>query len=447
MKCKIELDYKNLLNFTNKQEISKYIERAQKAHQTVLDRNGLGGEMLGWKNLPSEITVEEIKDIKRSAQELASKCDVVVVIGIGGSYIGARAVIDSMRNSFSHLIDNDTPHIIWAGQNISGDYAFELKEMLEDKEVGVIVISKSGTTLEPALAFRYIRLLMEEKYGRSEAAKRIIAVTDGTKGALRSVATKEGYEIFVIPNSVGGRYSVFTPVGLLPMAVAGVDIEKLMGGAYSVERSMEEDFEIEENSVIEYAALRTLMYEKGKSVELLASFEPKLWALCEWWKQLYGESEGKDNRGIYPSSTIYSTDLHSLGQYLQDGERIIFETFISVERGVNDLTIKRDKEDIDGLNYVAGMTIGEVNRIAEKGVKVAHTDGGVPNMSLIIENIDAEWIGMLLYFFEYACAISAYMIGVNPFNQEGVEEYKNNMFALLGREGYEERYAKLKDRI
>ncbi len=447
MSSKIGLDYQNVLGFVTKDEVANYIERAKEANKTVSLANGAGSEMLGWKTLPSSITIEEIKEINRCAKELAEKSDVVVVIGIGGSYIGARAVIDITRSSFSHFTNNDTPHIIWAGQHISEEYAYELKELLEDKEIGVIVISKSGTTLEPALAFRYIREIMEDKYGRVEAARRIVAITDETSGALRKVATEEGYDTFVIPNNVGGRFSVLTPVGLLPMAVAGIDIEELMSGAYEVERSLDSGDALDGNSVIEYAAIRTLMYEKGKGVELMATFEPKLWALCEWWKQLYGESEGKDGKGLYPSSTMYSTDLHSLGQYVQDGERLMFETFINIEKSKNDVTIKRDKDDVDGLNYIAGMTVGEVNRLAQSGVVVAHTDGGVPNITLTIPSLKVEYVGMLLYFFEYACAVSAYMINVNPFNQEGVEEYKRNMFALLGKEGFEKLGEELKERL
>ncbi len=447
MKCKVELNYRNVLGLVSQGDVNSYISRALKAYETVINRNGKGSEMLGWKNLPSAMTIEQMREINRCAEELTAQCDVVVVIGIGGSYIGSRAVIDIMQNSFAHLIDSDTPHIIFAGQNISGDYAYDLKKLLEDKEIGVIVISKSGTTLEPALAFRYIRSIMEEKYGRVGAAKRIVAITDAKSGALRTLANDEGYETFIIPDDVGGRFSVLTPVGLLPMAVAGIDIEAIMSGAYDIERAMEEDFELEGNSVIEYAAIRTLLYEKGKSVELLATFEPKFWALCEWWKQLYGESEGKDGKGLYPSSTIYSTDLHSLGQYMQDGERVMFETFLNIRSSRNDVTVKRDKEDLDGLNYISGLTVEEVNKIAQSGVVVAHTDGGVPNMTLTIEAMDAESVGMLLYFFEYACAISAYMLDVNPFNQEGVEEYKRNMFALLGNDKYKELGKVLKERL
>ncbi len=442
----IELEFGNLMDYVTNEEINEYIGKAEQANQMVINGTGEGAEMLGWKSLPSAITMEEIKEIKRCATELAAICDVVVVIGIGGSYIGARAVIDIINNAFSYIDKGDAPHIVWAGQNISGDYAFELRRLLEDREVGAIVISKSGTTLEPALAFRYIREIIEDKYGRTEAAKRIVAVTDANAGALRSLANAEGYQTFVIPDNVGGRFSVLTPVGLLPMAVAGIDIESLMSGAYDIEKLMEEETE-EGNPVITYAALRSLMYNKGKSVEVLATFEPKMWALCEWWKQLYGESEGKQGRGLFPASTIYSTDLHSLGQYMQDGVRLMFETFIKVEKSQNDVTIKRIKDDIDGLNYVAGKTISEVNALAQQGVMVAHTDGGVPNLTIVIPKADAENIGMLLYFFEYACAISAYMLDVNPFNQEGVEEYKRNMFALLNKDGFEELGDKLRQRL
>lgn len=445
---KIKLNYSNMLPFLAEGELDAALLRAEEAHKQILNGSGRGSEMLGWKSLPSEMTTDMIKSLKRAASTLSDSCEVVVVIGIGGSYMGAKAILDALTNTFAQRKLDSAPEIVFAGQNLSGDYAYELKEMLEDKEVGLIVISKSGTTLEPALAFRYLRAILEDKYGKTGAAKRIIAITDASKGALKGLAESEGYTSFVIPDNVGGRYSVLTPVGLLPAAVAGVDIEELMSGAYYVEESVEEDeVKYNRNPLMLYAALRTLMYEKGKKVELMASFEPKLASLNEWWKQLYGESEGKEGKGLFPASTIYSTDLHSLGQYVQDGERMLFETFIDIAKAENDVIVRKDKDDVDSLNYVSGRTIGEINRIAQQGVTLAHTDGGVPNMTISIEQLDEEHLGMLFYFFEYACALSAYMLGVNPFDQEGVEEYKKNMFALLERPGMEARTEELKKRL
>lgn len=449
MKKKFQLDYKNILRFVTQQDVTSYIGKAALAYRTVREESGSGADMMGWKTLPSSITMDQIKEIKRCATYLTEKCEVVVVIGVGGSYIGAKAVVEALNNPFAVHCVRKRPHIVWAGHNLSGDYAYELKEMLATKEVGVIVISKSGTTLEPALSFRYIRKIVEDKYGRTEAAKRIIAITDETRGALRELAQAEGYTSFVIPDNVGGRFSVFTPVGLLPIALSGVDIEELMEGAYHIEEILTTaEISDEENYMLQYVAIRNLLYDRGKKVEILASFEPKLYALAQWWKQLFGESEGKNHRGLYPSEVIYSTDLHSIGQYVQDGERFIFETFIDIEKWDNDMIVRKDKDDMDGLNYVAGKTFCEINRLAQRGVTMAHTDGDVPNMTITIEKLDAETVGALIYFFEYSCAVSAYMLGgINPFNQDGVEAYKNNMFALLERPGYEDLTEKLKARL
>lgn len=448
MKKTLRLDDRNILGFVTTQDIANSMTKASAACKIVREESGAGSDMLGWKTLPSSITMEQIKEIKRCAAHLSERCEVVVVIGIGGSYLGAKAVIDALSNPFAVHRKRKTPHLIWAGNNLSGDFAYELKEMIATKEVGVVVISKSGTTLEPALAFRYIRKIVEEKYGRTEAAKRIIAVTDETRGALRELAQAEGYSSFVIPDNVGGRFSVFTPVGLLPIAIAGIDIEALMEGAYYIEETLtDNDLPDEENLVIRYAAIRNLLYERGKKVELLASFEPKLQSLAEWWKQLFGESEGKNKQGIFPSNVIFSTDLHSIGQYIQDGERTLFETFIDIEKWENDVIVRKDKDDMDGLNYIAGKTIGEINKLAQRGVALAHTDGGVPNLTLTLSKLDAENVGSLLYFFQYSCAVSAYMLGVNPFDQDGVEAYKENMFALLEKPGYEAIGEKLKDRL
>lgn len=448
MKKKVFIDIENIYGFVTKSDTDAYIKKAIEAYTILREGNGVGADMLGWKTLPSSITMDQIKDIKRCAMQLSDKCEVVVVVGIGGSYIGAKAIIEALTNQFTVHKLRKRPHIIWAGHNLSGDYAFELKEMLLTKEVGVIAISKSGTTLEPALAFRYIRKIVEDKYGRTEAARRIIAITDENSGSLRELAQAEGYTSFVIPNNVGGRFSVLSPVGLLPIAIAGVDIEQLMEGAYYIEEKLEQgDIDPEDNYVLTYAAVRNLLYDRGKKVELLTTFEPKLDAFAEWWKQLFGESEGKDGKGLFPSSLIYSTDLHSLGQYVQDGERILMETFVEIEKSENDLTIRKDKDDIDGLNFIAGKTIGEINKLAQKGVALAHTDGGVPNITLTIPKLDAESIGALIYFFECSCAISAYMLGVNPFDQEGVEEYKKNIFALIEKPGYEDVAERIRARM
>ncbi|MEG0499796.1 MAG: glucose-6-phosphate isomerase [Rikenellaceae bacterium] len=449
MKKKFQLDYKKILGFVTQQDVTTYLEKALSAYRMVREESGAGADMMGWKTLPSSITMEQIKEIKRCAAYLSEKCEIVVVIGVGGSYIGAKAVVEALNNPFAVHRPRKRPHIIWTGNNLSGDFAYELKEMLATKEIGVIVISKSGTTLEPALSFRYIRKIVEDKYGRTEAAKRIIAVTDETNGALRELTQAEGYASFTIPNNVGGRFSVFTPVGLLPIALSGIDIEELMEGAYYIEEILSRgEISPEENYVLQYAAIRNLLYDHGKKIELMASFEPKLFAFAQWWQQLFGESEGKKHRGLFPSQVIYSTDLHSIGQYVQDGERVLFETFIGIEKWDNDVIVRKDKDDMDGLNYVSGKTFGEINRLAQSGVTLAHTDGGVPNMTITMEKLDAETLGALIYFFEYSCAISAYMLGeINPFNQDGVEAYKNNMFALLERDGYEELNEKLKDRL
>lgn len=448
MKKKLQLDYSNILGFVTEEDVAHYMRKALAAYQTVRNEVGAGSNLLGWKTLPSSITMDQIKELKRCAATLTEKCEVVVVLGVGGSYVGARAVVEALTSQFSLYRQRKRPFIVWAGNNLSGDFAYELKEMIATKEVGVIVISKSGTTLETALAFRYVRKVVEDKYGRTEAAKRIVAITDKSSGALRELAQTEGYATFTIPDNVGGRFSVLTSVGLLPIALAGIDIEEMMEGAYYIEEKLtDEDMAIEENFVLQYAAIRNLMYDRGKKVEIFASFEPRLFFLTEWWKQLFAESEGKDHKGLYASNLIYSTDLHSVGQYVQDGERILFETFLDIERCDNDVIVRKDKDDMDGLNYIAGKTMGEINRLAQKGVTLAHTDGGVPNMTIKIEKLDAEIVGVLLYFFQYACAVSAYMLEVNPFDQDGVEAYKDNMFALLDKPGYEHISEKIKDRL
>lgn len=436
MRKNVQLSYKNLFNFCSEQELAAYIEKAKVAAETVCKENGPGAEMMGWKTLPSSLTTETLREIKQCADGLRAKCEVVVVIGIGGSYLGARAVVEALSNS---LVAPST-QIVWAGNNLSGEFAYELSELLAGKEFGIVVISKSGTTLEPALAFRYVREILERKYGREEAARRVVAITDEKKGVLRELVKTEGYTSFVIPDNVGGRFSVLTPVGLLPVAIAGIDIEAMMRGALAFEQALPDD-------VIRYAAIRNMMYEGGKKIELLATFEPKLDSLTEWWKQLFGESEGKNGGGLFPANVIYSADLHSMGQYVQDGERILFETFLSIEKTRKDLLIKEEKTNLDGLNYIAGKSISEINRLALQGVALAHSDGGVPNLTIRLEELNAETIGALIYFFEYACAVSAYMLNINPFDQEGVERYKENMFALMEKPGFEEIGEKIKKRL
>jgi glucose-6-phosphate isomerase len=389
-------------------------------------------------HLPSSISKEHLNDLKATAKTLQENCEVVIVAGIGGSYLGARAVIETLSNSFAWLQDKKTaPVIIYAGHNISEDYLYELTTFLKDKKFGVINISKSGTTTETALAFRLLKKQCEDQRGKEMAKKVIVAVTDAKKGAARVTADKEGYKTYVIPDNVGGRFSVLTPVGLLPIAVAGFDIEKLVEGAAKMEKACGIDVPFEQNPAAIYAATRNELYKSGKKIEILVNFSPKLHYVSEWWKQLYGESEGKDNKGIFPAAVDFSTDLHSMGQWIQEGERTIFETVISVENVNHKLEVPTDEANLDGLNFLAGKRVDQVNKMAELGTQLAHVDGGVPNLRISIPSLSEENIGALLYFFEKACGISGYILGVNPFNQPGVEAYKKNMFALLNKPGYE----------
>ncbi len=422
-------------------------QKALEANRLLHTREGAGNDFLGWVNLPSSITEEELAAIERQACQLREKAEVVVCIGIGGSYLGAKAVLEAMNDSFRLLKKQQDPIVLFAGQNISEDYTAELLEALRDYSIAVIVISKSGTTTEPAIAFRILKAEIEKRYGKKEAAERIVAITDQARGALKTLSTNEGYPTFVIPDDVGGRYSVLTPVGLLPLAVAGVDIRALVQGACDMEKATAADVPYEENLAAIYAAVRNLLYAEGKKVEILASYEPKLQYIAEWWKQLYGESEGKEGKGIFPASVTLTADLHSMGQYIQEGERHLFETVISVKEPAHKVVIEADAENLDGLNFMAGKRISEVNRMAELGVQLAHVDGGVPNLRLEIERIDAYTIGALIYFFEKGCGISGYILGVNPFDQPGVEAYKKNMFALLDKPGYEEASKAIKARL
>ena len=422
-------------------------ERAVKANELLHNGRGAGSDFLGWVNLPSSVTSEFIEDINTTAQNLRSKADVIIVIGIGGSYLGAKAVIEALGEPFSNLRCGKDPKIVFAGHNISEDYLYNLLEAVKELSIAAIVISKSGTTTETAIAFRIIRDEIEKRYGTQGARERIVAVTDSSKGALRQLSDKEGYKTYDIENNIGGRFSVLTAVGLLPIAAAGIDISELIRGAKEMELSTAMDVPYEKNISAQYAALRNLLYSEGYKTEILGSYEPQLSYLAEWWKQLFGESEGKEGKGIFPASVTYTADLHSMGQYIQEGERTLFETVISVTSPHNKLVIGSEDDDLDGLNFLAGKRLSEVNRMAELGTALAHTDGGVPNIRIEIESITPYHIGSLIYFFEKACGISAYLLGVNPFDQPGVEAYKKNMFALLDKPGYEKESEAIRERL
>ena len=416
------------------------LEPQVKAAQEALE-NGTcpGNDFLGWLHLPSSISADFIKQIQDCANVLRANCEAIVVAGIGGSYLGARAVIEALSNSFAWLVgDKNNPTILFAGNNIGEDYLSELTDYLKDKKFGVINISKSGTTTETALTFRLLKKQCEEQRGKEEAKKVIVAVTDAKKGAARTCADKEGYTSFIIPDNVGGRFSVLTPVGLLPIACAGLDIAKLVEGAQSMEKACGKDVPFAENIAAQYAAVRNALYaEAGKKIEILVNFQPKLHYMNEWWKQLYGESEGKDGKGIFPAAVDFTTDLHSMGQWIQEGERTIFETVVSVEAPRHELLFPHDEENLDGLNFLEGKRVDEVNKMAELGTQLAHVDGGVPNIRIVMPELNEYYLGQLIYFFERACGVSGLLLGVNPFNQPGVEAYKKNMFALLNKPGYE----------
>ena len=444
----IKLNIEKTLDFISKEKLASYEAKVKACMETLEKGTGLGNDFLGWLHLPSSITKEHLNDLKATAQTLRENCDVVIVAGIGGSYLGARAVIEAMSNSFAWLQEKKAgqPTIIFAGHNISEDYLFELTEFLKDKKFGVINISKSGTTTETALAFRLLKKQCEDQRGKEMARKVIVAVTDAKKGAARTTADKEGYKSFIIPDNVGGRFSVLTPVGLLPIAVAGIDIDQLVAGACEMEKVCANE-NMYENPAALYAATRNELYQSGKKIEILVNFQPKLHYFMEWWKQLYGESEGKDLKGIYPSSVDFSTDLHSMGQWIQQGERSIFETVVSVETPSHELHFPSDEENLDGLNFLAGKRIDEVNKMAELGTQLAHVDGGVPNLRVSVPSLNEYYLGQLIYFFEKACGISGYLLEVNPFNQPGVEAYKKNMFALLNKPGYEKESEAIQARL
>ena len=417
--------------------VAAYEQQVKACQEMLVNGTGAGNDFLGWLHLPSSITVDHLADIKQTAQTLRENCDTIVVAGIGGSYLGARAIIEALGNSFEWLAnDGKNPVILFAGNNIGEDYLYELTQYLKNRKFGVINISKSGTTTETALAFRLLKKQCEEQRGKEMARKVIVAITDAKKGAARTCADKEGYTSFVIPDNVGGRFSVLTPVGLLPIAVAGFDIAKLVQGAADMEKAVAADVPFEQNICLQYAAVRNALYQEGKKIEILVNYNPKLQYLGEWWKQLYGESEGKDGKGIFPASVNFSTDLHSMGQYIQDGMRVLFETVIDVDKARRSMTVKADDANLDGLNYLAGMDINYINKQAMIGTIMAHNDGGVANIVLHVPEMNEYHFGAMVYFFEKACGISGYLLGVNPFNQPGVEAYKKNMFKLLGKPGY-----------
>ncbi|SHJ33270.1 glucose-6-phosphate isomerase [Geosporobacter subterraneus DSM 17957] len=443
---RIVLDYSKSQIGTHELDYLK--EPVAQMHRLLHEKKGAGNDYVGWVDYPLNYDKEEFERVVRVAEKIKKDSQVLIVIGIGGSYLGARAAIEMLAHSFYNLLPGDqrqAPQIFFAGQNISGTYHRQLLDLIKDKEVSLVVISKSGTTTEPAIAFRLLRAFMEEKYGE-EASKRIYAITDKSKGALRKLAEDKGYETFIIPDDVGGRYSVLTPVGLLPIAAAGIDIRSIMKGAQDACQEYKKE-ELMENPCYQYAAVRSILYRKGKAIEVLAAYEPALRFFAEWWKQLYGESEGKDWKGIFPASVEFSTDLHSMGQFLQDGTRNIFETVIWVEKSKEEISILEDPDNLDGLNFISGKTMDFVNRKAFEGTLLAHTDGQVPNLIIRIPEADAYNFGRLVYFFEKACGISGYLLGVNPFDQPGVEEYKKNMFALLGKPGYEDLREALENRL
>ncbi|MEE1095030.1 MAG: glucose-6-phosphate isomerase [Paludibacteraceae bacterium] len=445
----MKLTLTNAASFLQAEALELLEKQTVAANALLENGQGAGNDYIGWVTLPSSITNDELDDIQNTANILRNKCEVVIVAGIGGSYLGARAVNDALASAFDayQATDRKNPYVVYAGNNIGEDYLAELMEFIDDKQFGIINISKSGTTTETALAFRLLKTVLEQKVGKEEARNRIVAITDQAKGALRSLATKEGYKTFVIPDNVGGRFSVLTPVGLLPIAVAGGDIYALVKGAQDMEKATAAEIAYAQNPACQYAAIRNALYQSGKKIEILVNFNPKLHYFSEWWKQLYGESEGKNNKGIFPAAVDFTTDLHSMGQWIQEGERTIFETVISIEKANKQVLVPMDEENLDGLNFLAGKRVDEVNKMAELGTQLAHIDGGVPNIHISFEKIDEYNIGQFIYFFERACGISGYVLGVNPFNQPGVEAYKKNMFALLDKPGYEKESEAIKARI
>ncbi|GAA0363511.1 glucose-6-phosphate isomerase [Bacillus horti] len=445
----VKFDYTNALPIVRQEELTHLEPLLQTAHQMLHDKSGAGSDYVGWVDLPQDYDQEEFKRIQESAKQIQETSDVLLVVGIGGSYLGAKAALDLLTHSFYNQLPKEkraTPEIYFVGQNISSTYLNHVIEMLEGKDFSINVISKSGTTTEPAVAFRIFRELLEKKYGEEGAKSRIFATTDKEKGALKQLATEKGYETFVVPDDVGGRYSVLTAVGLLPIAVAGINITEMMEGAQEA-RLEYANPDLAQNQCYQYAVVRNALYNKGKTIELMVNYEPSLHYFSEWWKQLFGESEGKDQKGIFPAAVDFTTDLHSMGQYIQDGRRDLFETVLQIEKIENKLVIQEDPQNLDGLNFVAGKTLEDVNKKAFQGTLIAHVDGGVPNLVVTIPEISAKAFGHLVYFFEKACGISGYLLGVNPFDQPGVEAYKKNMFALLGKPGFEKEKEELEKRL
>ena len=446
---KVTFDYSKATQFISDHEVEYMKKLTNDAKEVLLSKNGAGNDFLGWIDLPVDYDKEEFARIKEAAKKIQNDSEVLLVIGIGGSYLGARAAIEFLRHSFYNMVDKSirkTPEIYFVGNSISSTYIKHLIDVIGDRDFSINMISKSGTTTEPAIAFRVFKEIMEKKYGKEEAAKRIYATTDKAKGSLKNLATEEGYETFVVPDDVGGRFSVLTAVGLLPIAVSGADIDKLMEGAASGrKRAIELPFE--ENDAMKYAAFRNILLRKGKTVEILCNYEPSAHYVSEWWKQLYGESEGKDQKGLFPASVDLTTDLHSMGQFIQDGARIMFETVLNIETSREEVVLGTEPVDLDGLNYLAGKTVDFVNKSAMNGTILAHTDGQVPNFMVNVPEVNEFYLGELFYFFEFACGLSGYLLGVNPFDQPGVESYKKNMFALLGKPGYEEAREELLKRL
>ncbi|MEF9945297.1 MAG: glucose-6-phosphate isomerase [Lachnospiraceae bacterium] len=439
MANKVTFDYARAAQYIADHEVESMSKLVKDAREVLVNKNGAGNDFLGWIDLPVDYDQEEFARIQSAAKKIQADSEVLIVIGIGGSYLGARAAIEFLRHNFYNMVPKEvrkTPEIYFAGNSISSTYLKHLLDVIGDRDFSVNMISKSGTTTEPAIAFRLLKELLEKKYGKEEATKRIYATTDKARGALKNLATEEGYETFVVPDDVGGRFSVLTAVGLLPIAVSGADITKLMEGAASARKeALENDFA--ENGALQYAAVRNILHRKGKFVEVLANYEPSLHYVSEWWKQLYGESEGKDQKGIMPASVDLTTDLHSMGQFIQDGSRVMFETVVEIEQSKEELYIGKELVDLDGLNYLAGKSVDFVNKSAMNGTILAHTDGNVPNLKVLVPRQNEFYLGQLFYFFEFAVGVSGYLLGVNPFNQPGVESYKKNMFALLGKPGYE----------
>ena len=446
---KVTFDYSKATSFISEDEVTSMKKIAEDAKKVLVEKTGAGNDFLGWIDLPVDYDKDEFDRIKKAAKKIQGDSEVLVVIGIGGSYLGARAAIDFLRHGFYNNVSKEirkTPEIYYAGNSISPAYLQGLIDVIGDRDFSVNIISKSGTTTEPAIAFRIFKEKLEKKYGKEEAAKRIYATTDKAKGALKNLATEEGYESFVVPDDVGGRFSVLTAVGLLPIAVSGADIDKLMEGAASGrEKALNNTFE--DNDAVKYAAIRNILLRKGKSIEITANYEPSLHYFGEWWKQLYGESEGKDQKGIFPAAVDLTTDLHSMGQFIQDGSRLMFETVVNIEKTDADIVIQEEADDLDGLNYLAGKDMDFVNKSAMNGTILAHTDGNVPNLMVNVPEQNEFYLGELFYMYEFACGVSGYILGVNPFNQPGVESYKKNMFALLGKPGYEDMTAELQKRL